>query len=159
MSFKEFIQTKESSNNFLPHTEEDDKYHTATMRSFYYTDLVKIYGTNGGTRHVPNDLGKIGNLNVVVTNWPLVFNNHFYFKNYNDDLVGFAIVRRGGRSPNGDETWFGVTMIYLLPPYRKQGFGTAFYQFLLSHNIELKPDRKQSEAGAALWNKLKTPKP
>ena len=115
----------------LPHTEEDDTALERNMKSLYNTPL-------GAPRRAHLiDLGRIGSLQVGVTKWPPEFRSHFFFlADGEPEPVGFAILSKGGRAREGD--WFAVTIIYLQPSFRQQGFATAFYRFLIAKGVELK---------------------
>ena len=130
---------------FLPHTEEDDVALNATMLR-----LLNSPPEAPRKDHLIS-LGRIGGLDVGTTHWPPAFHTIFFFK-ADDEPIGFAILHEGGRNSGVGHT---ITIIYLQPPFRRQGFATAFYRFLLAHDVQLVPDTKQSAGGAAIWTKLK----
>ena len=132
--------------NILPHTEEDDVALNRTMMGLYNSPRGQP------RRSHLHDLGRIGQLEVATTQWPPAFRTHFFFMT-DGEPVGFAILQQGGRQQTGEK--YTITIIYLQPQFRNQGFGMAFYRFLMSQGIELEPDTKQSAGEVAIWKKLK----
>jgi GNAT superfamily N-acetyltransferase len=136
----------------LRHTEEDD----AALEK----DMQSLFNTPSGAprRQHLIDLGRIGGFDVGVTNWPPEFRSHFFFfSDGKPDPIGFAILQKGGRVRIGEQ--FVITLIYLQPSFRQQGFASAFYRFLIAKGIQLEPDTEQSAGGAAVWRKLRTQAP
>jgi GNAT superfamily N-acetyltransferase len=129
----------------LAHTEEDDRDLTAQMYASFNRKLASLKAVT-----------TIGQTHVFASRWPPAFYTIFYFLQ-EDDLIGWAILRRGGRAAenDGNVDWFAVTLIYLLEPYRRQGLGMAFYRFLQSQGIKLQPDTKQTAAGEGVWTALR----
>jgi GNAT superfamily N-acetyltransferase len=136
----------------LPHTEEDDAALERNMQSLYNTPM------GAPRRSHLIDLGRINSLHVGVTKWPPEFRSHFFFLADNEpEPIGFAILSKGGRAHEGER--FAITIIYLRPSFRQQGFATAFYRFLIAKGVALEPDTKQSAGGAAVWKKLRSQTP
>ena len=134
----------------LSHTEEDDAHFDHVM--------ARLLDSPAGAPRRDHlvFVKDIANLSVFATRWPVAWRTQFFFMAERKP-VGFAILQQGGRSREGDK--YGITMIYLQPPFRKQGFGVAFYRFLQSEGINLEPDSKQSAGGAAIWRKLSSATP
>jgi GNAT superfamily N-acetyltransferase len=132
----------------LAHTEADDAALEQRMQSLYNTP-----------REAPRklhlvDLGRIGRLDVATTHWPPAFRTFFFFM-VDGEPIGFATLQRGGRAMEGEQ--FTITLIYLRPAFRQQGFATAFYRLLMGKGIALQPDTMQTAGGAAVWRKLGNP--
>jgi len=138
----------EITEAFLPHTEDDDVAIEHQMQRAYNTPI------GAPRKDRLTKLTNIGNIEVAATQWPPAFHNHFFFLD-NDEPVGFAVLKQGGRARH-DGDHYAITLIWLRPQYRKQGFATDFYRFLLRNGVELEPDTKQSAGGAAVWHKLRT---
>jgi GNAT superfamily N-acetyltransferase len=132
---------------YLPHTTEDDKHHNASMLRLYQAKLQ--FGPM-------KPLMTIGDVSVVMRNWPLSFRDFAFFMS-GDQPIGFAILQRGGRDSDGTGDFYSVTLIWLLPEFRKQGIAVQFYRHLIQKGVHLKPDTKQSEHGANIWNRLDKP--
>jgi hypothetical protein len=66
--------------------------------------------------------------------------------------VGFAHCQTGPHPDLGE--WISVSHIWLDPSVRQKGFGTQFYEWLLSKNLVLISDTHQSDTVQIVWEKL-----
>lgn len=100
---------------------------------------------------IPKQVGEIKDWTIHCDEWPVVSKDRprFYFVHHGKPVGSARLTTLDAHSKH-----FKIGHIWISPIYQKQGYGLAFYSWLLDQGVILDSDSVQTPASQALWKKL-----